>query len=162
MAYVDLNPIRAGMDETPHKSDFTALQDRLFAYEKQTPQQSSAFRENPISSPLYLMPFKNQTQASPQHKSLPFIIEDYFELIDWTGRMLRHPNKGFIPQNAPTILQQVTLNHTQWVQSMKHFGSDFKLIVGPLIQLKILAKKYRKKWWQGQKRSEKLYTVSSI
>jgi REP element-mobilizing transposase RayT len=34
MSYVDLNPIRAGLAETPERSDFTSIQERIKAYAK--------------------------------------------------------------------------------------------------------------------------------
>ena len=34
MVYVDLNPVRAGLCETPEASDFTSIQQRLQAYQE--------------------------------------------------------------------------------------------------------------------------------
>ncbi|MFO1369523.1 MAG: nitrogen fixation protein NifB [Marinagarivorans sp.] len=42
MAYVDLNPVRAGVCEDAITSDFTSIQQRLFNYAQQSPQNSTA------------------------------------------------------------------------------------------------------------------------
>ena len=71
MAYVDLNPIRAKMAETPETSDHTSIKQRIAAAKNnETPKNLAQFVGNP---------------REPMPQGLPFTLKDYIELVDWTG-----------------------------------------------------------------------------
>ncbi len=75
LAYVDLNPIRAGMAETPETSDYTSVQRRIQALE----QASKGIDPHPPNpQPAGLLPFVgNPREDMP--KGLPFVLTDYLE-----------------------------------------------------------------------------------
>lgn len=77
MAYVDLNPIRAAMAETPEDSEFTSIQSRI---------------ENDGD---HLMPFVGGCKVG-KPKGVPFEWLDYLALVDWTGRVVHPKKKGVI------------------------------------------------------------------
>jgi REP element-mobilizing transposase RayT len=81
LAYVDLNPIRAKMAKTPEKSQHTSVQQRIRqAQRSQVPGKIS-------QQPETLMPFAGYPRNN-MPKGLPFRLQDYLELIDWTGRVI--------------------------------------------------------------------------
>jgi REP element-mobilizing transposase RayT len=124
MAYVDLNPVRAGMAKTPEESDYTSLQERVVVAS-----------EGELLQPPTLMPFVGNPRAE-MPKGLPFRLADYLELVDWTGRALREDKRGAIAGNTPPILERLQVDPRYWLFMAQHFESRFKGLVGTAYTLK--------------------------
>jgi REP element-mobilizing transposase RayT len=125
MAYVDLNPVRAGMADTPEASDFTSIQERI----------KRVVSGDPTLQPASLMPFVgNPREEIP--KGLPFRFADYLELVDWTGRAIREDKRGAIPENLPPVLERLQIDPRYWLYMAQHFESRFKGLVGTAYKLK--------------------------
>jgi len=56
------------------------------------------------------MPLDNQ-----KLQEIPFNLTDYFELIDWTGRIIREDKHGYIKQATPPILERLDVNNRDWL-----------------------------------------------
>jgi len=121
MMYVDLNPIRAGINNMLEDSDFTSIQGRFFAFaEKKGPKNAINPGEDKESGSL--LAFKGgESLVDDALKGLPFSLLDYFELIDWTGRAIRDDKKGAIPLNIASILQKLGVAEGEWVDNVSHF-----------------------------------------
>ena len=125
MAYVDLNPIRAGIAESPETSDYTSIKLRI----------NTALADEQPLQPLSLMPFVgNPRETMP--KGLPFGFADYLELVDWTGRVLRVDRRGAIPIKLPPVLERLQIEPRYWLYMAQHFESRFKGLVGSAYKLK--------------------------
>ena len=74
MAYVDLNPIRAKMATTPELSDHTSIKKRIDRLAQASP-------------PLDCL--ENFVGIQEQHIGIPFMLKDYLELVDWSGKIIR-------------------------------------------------------------------------
>ena len=109
MAYVDLNPIRAGIASSLDESEFTSIQDRVRAVNVQRSKKISERRSTPR-----LMPFAEAFSEQRTFAAIPFNLQDYLELIEWTGRVVRHDKTGAIPPSAPRVLAQIGLTDTEW------------------------------------------------
>ena len=97
MVYVDLNPIRAGMDKTPETAKHTSIKKRLHAVKKGLPQ------------PDTLMSFVgNPRQDMP--KGIAYHLKDYCELVDLTGRCIREDKAGHIDSSLSPILERLGLS----------------------------------------------------
>ncbi len=77
MAYVDLNPIRSRMAETPEKSDHTSVKKRIEHQDQTSPDNPEAIRTQPND----LLPFAGYPR-NKMPKGLPFRYTDYLELVD--------------------------------------------------------------------------------
>jgi hypothetical protein len=93
MAYIDLNPVRAGIALAAEQLDFTSIQLRIKAAIKG-------------EQPLMLLPFVG---SEHQHKStgIYLSLQDYLILVDETGRILGDDKRGFINSNAIKIIARL-------------------------------------------------------
>lgn len=125
MAYVDLNPIRAKMADTPEASDHTSIQLRIRA----------AFQSNSPTQPEQLAPFLgNPRKDTPE--GLQFKLEDYLNLVEWTGRVLRDDKRGAINENLPPVLQRLRITEEQWSTLTQGFEKQFHQFVGEVEHVK--------------------------
>ena len=105
MSYVDLNPVRAGIADTPEQSDFTSIQQRLHEVAKDRGSQEKA----DTSQRVPLMPLVKQ-RHDRHRNAIGFTLRDYLELVDWAGRAVREGKRGAIAADAPPILRRVGLD----------------------------------------------------
>jgi len=112
MAYVDLNPIRAAMAQTPETSDYTSIQERIKS--KSSKLLNLGFDENDI----------------------PYHLTDYLNLVDSTGRAILANRKGFIPDDLPPILNRLGFDDTTWMDELYQFKFKRKKAIGTVEQLK--------------------------
>ncbi|MDH5229502.1 MAG: transposase [Gammaproteobacteria bacterium] len=109
MAYVDLNPIRAGINPTPETSEYTSVQQRI----QQRQQNSSTIADRPK-----LMPLVKQSQ-DPHKNSIGYTTRDYLELLDWSGRAILPHKRGAIPEHLPPILTRLNINPKSYLHHMQ-------------------------------------------
>jgi REP element-mobilizing transposase RayT len=114
MSYVDLNPVRAKMADTPEESDFTSIQQRIHAL---APKSVRPTDEAP-TTPIPLMKLVSQRQ-DPHPNSLGFTLTDYLELVDWAGREIREGKRGSINETAPPILERLNLDPYRLMEHLR-------------------------------------------
>ncbi|MCP4866567.1 MAG: transposase [Alteromonas sp.] len=112
MTYVDLNPVRARLANTPEESNHTSIQKRIKAAKSNT-------------QPTQLLPFAG-TPRNNMPDGLPFRLEEYITLVEISGRYL-HPNKqGNIDYSLSPILGRVGLAHCDWNKMVTGIETAFK------------------------------------
>ena len=111
MVYIDLNPVRAGLAQTPEDSDHTSIQQRLEDhFGEPVKQDPSRPRLLPLAGP-----------HEPAHAEQgPFAtrLTDYLALVDWTGRSIRSDKSGAIPTAMPPLLERLQLDRKRWLTRM--------------------------------------------
>ncbi|PKF56106.1 transposase [Alteromonadales bacterium alter-6D02] len=146
MAYVDLNPIRAGVAPNLEQSDFTSIQERIRqfnAHQKHKKNPKSDYK--PHAQPLALLPFS----ATSDTKALPFSYADYFELVDWSGRHIDPRKRGYINSEEPKILDTLVINGDDWIESVKEFRRQYGNFAGREFKLRDCAAAHRRCWYKG-------------
>lgn len=123
MAYVDLNPIRANMAKTPEKSDHTSI--KLRAEKAKKSKQPN----HPNQQAEDLLPFVGSPRKNIP-KGIQMKLTDYMELVDWTGRILRHDKRGAISANAESIITRLGIDDSQWLEMTEHFEDCFRTFAG--------------------------------
>jgi hypothetical protein len=124
MTYVDLNPVRAGMAETPEASDHTSIKERITgelnlaeAIAETIEDQSLRHFDLPLKP---LLNFEGNTVEAHQEGIL-FSLSDYLTLVDTTGRMLRDDKRGAIPLHLPPILNRLGVDRKTWINNATNF-----------------------------------------
>jgi hypothetical protein len=146
--YIDLNPIRARLAETPETSFFTSVYERLQAMKGRAEQEDTGQQQADGVQPsqladspdAWLSPVKldeaNEDQSDPPKSRasnrgyLPVTFQEYVCIIDWTGRELRSDKPGSIPAELAPIFERLKINGDVWVDAIRHFSRWFETAVG--------------------------------
>jgi REP element-mobilizing transposase RayT len=124
MAYVDLNPVRAGIADTPESSTHTSIRERLkpeFDTQQAIDDQTECGDLLDFKTPLKpLLSFENRLTNELQTGIL-FNFEEYLSLIDWTGRIIRSDKRGHIDDALPSILARLKITPEQWCINTTQF-----------------------------------------
>jgi len=110
MAYVDLNPIRAGIAATPEDSAHTSVQARI------------ELRDEALA------PMAGQEE---QAFYLPMELPDYLALVDYTGRAFRRGKRGRINPALRPILERLEGGDAAgWLEEMAHLSRRYCRAIG--------------------------------
>lgn len=170
MAYVDLNPVRAGIEESLPESDFTSIQHRLYEYAKDSSVSPDSTLVERVQKQVQLkeelkltrqpaaalMPFDGSSHTGVS-MALPFTREDYFDLVDKTGRIIREDKNGFIAGETPAIISQLGINPDEWIEHIQGFGRGYSECVGSVEHLRSYAAGFDRLWAKGVGVSSRVY-----
>jgi len=148
MSYVDLNPIRAGMAETPEASDFTSIQERIRDWAAQVKQNQ------PLGEVIGdLLPFDDSGRVD----AIPFSLSDYLELVDWSGRTVRADKTGAIETTLPPILTRLGIDGGYYLQHLCKKEPTFGDAIGSVTSLRASARAFGRKFFRGLSYAEQLF-----
>ncbi len=155
LVYIDLNPIRAKLAETPDTSKFTSAEERIRGYrareaKKQLPNPEDRDRalrnRSDACCDQWLCPLAN----TPDRRGLLSIdLPRYLEILDWTGRQFVEGKPGAIPDHLPPILSRLSINPNHWLEGVGRFGALFSVAAGTETHMKEAAARMGQKWVCG-------------
>lgn len=165
-AYVDLNPIRAALAETPETSEYTGAKARLDDLAERGDRQRISTHDWERSrgrahsgwlSPIEINERTDTLGADVDRDGrraskkgfLSVSMLEYLDLLDWTGRELRAGKVGSIPQHLDPILQRIGLDSHSWCDLVKRFGQVFKRAAGTAERLAAEASQRGLNWMQA-------------
>jgi len=160
--YVDLNQIRAGEASTPELSIHTSAHDRIEGRKAQACGKST--NQMPPDGWLCELTLDQRSVAyvgrcrsdSPWRASdkglLSISLDDYLELLDWTGRQVRSDKRGAIPEHLAPILDRLAINSNLWTELVTKFDSYFSHVVGRASQVVERAKQAGRSCYRGRGR----------
>lgn len=182
MAYVDLNPVRAGMTDALDSSDFTSIQERLIAHAKKVKKRN--YRQHRLltrRSAKHLL----GTQSSGKKyalkslgsmpgfgdSELPITQQSYFELLETTckavGLVKTEKVKALhLVDEKQSVLQALHMGSESWLKGVMSFSKHYALAAGAedsLIQFHRsrvrngVRFKHSDKWIRGLKSAKLLY-----
>lgn len=137
MAYVDLNPIRADLADTPENSDFTSVQERMTDVASAEDVQSADAKDARIEhgpkagwlSPIAQEPARKKVRSKQVSRRvsnkgcLPMTLPEYLELVDWTGRQLHPDKRGVISKDVPAVVERLGSSAEIWIHYVKKFAT---------------------------------------
>jgi len=132
MAYVDLNPIRAGMTVRMDRSHHTSIRQRVLDC-----RSDEARGQQPLRQLLGVGPALSLTQNA------------YIDLVQWTGQQVRPGKTGVIPKHAPSALSKTGFGAKQWPTQVKAVGSGYWRMIGSVEQLIEKSEQLGQCWLKG-------------
>jgi hypothetical protein len=74
-----------------------------------------------------LMPFDATGRMAA---AIPFAFDDYLELVDTTGRVIREDKRGYIPGETPQILERLNIDPEQFIATAARMLDQFSTAIG--------------------------------
>jgi hypothetical protein len=62
--------------------------------------------------------------------AIPFAFDDYLELVDATGRVIREDKRGYIPGETPRILERLNIDPEHFIATAARMLQQFSTALG--------------------------------
>jgi REP element-mobilizing transposase RayT len=134
-AYIDLNPVAAGIAATPEKSPHTSFKARIDHCAAQgkleTLQDDSRdSSKTNVEKGLWLFPIEDR--RNPNGKGLAGMLHgislsSYMQLVDWSSRLIR-PGKVSLTAGIPDILTRLQIDGGSWKSTLEKLIGSKKFV----------------------------------
>jgi REP element-mobilizing transposase RayT len=143
MAYVDLNPLRAGAAAGLRDSRYTSVHERLRLASQQ------------VSGGHGLMPF---SEASDDGAVLPFRFPDYLDLLK-ASAAFRPARGASMSERQGVILRSLQLELPQWTNLLEELGQFSHQALGEMDSLRAFSRVSGRKYLRGSTRLSRIYVA---
>lgn len=168
MAYVDLNPVRAGIGERPEDCPYTSIFRRIAARQARqryrllkisgrnhsNQEWSRLIRTSQSDS--WLCPV-DQVFGPEIFSKSEFCEDNYLKLVDLAGRALVPGKAGSIPEDLNPILERLDLEPRHWIPTVKRFGSLYWRVAGRADRLAQIALQVGQRWFRSSRETRVVY-----
>lgn len=136
--YIDLNPIRAEVADTPETSEYTSIHCQIQSEEilEATPDIDPALLPDSFLANIQLTedsPKEELSKLPTRASDLGFLTisrSEYVIALDVVGRILRNGKKGGIPPDLPPIFKRLKISWKNAIELIAAYDSLFKCFVG--------------------------------
>jgi REP element-mobilizing transposase RayT len=169
LAYIDLNPIRAAVADTPERSNHTSIQDRIRVRQclRAMRRRRGSTRRPKQIAPLvpllaerhsvhdedgiWLIPIERRGDRGRKTRSglTELTLDEYLRLVDFTGRQGCPGKRGVVPKSLESILERLDVNTERWVEELLRHGSRFGTVIGSSASLAREAARRGTRWVVG-------------
>jgi len=109
------------------------------------------------------MPFSDQAAAyKPPHnpeRAIAYEIQDYLELVDWSGRAIIDGKRGSIPDAVPPILDRLKIDPDDYVRFIDRTQkSRFHGFIGTVKSMRSLAQGVGRSFQKSQAGATALFS----
>ncbi|MHC4886099.1 MAG: hypothetical protein ACYTGH_13560 [Planctomycetota bacterium] len=158
------------MAQTPEASEYTSAHDHIEHRQAQlhiqalkkkqkkklrqlSQGEAEALKEEQVhlAADAWLCPFATRQKAGkgPTHDLLSLQLDEYLDLLDWTGRRLVAGKRGATPEGLKPILQRLRIDSDRWCDTVSDFGRLFHLVAGHVDVMLDAAHRAGRHWFQG-------------
>ncbi len=159
MAYVELNPIRAKMAETPETSNYTSIKQRIDE-EANVDKKSKrlVYKDNNKDKKPRLTLKTFLAKGDYLKDQIPYSYHEYLYLVDWSGRVTKGDKRGAINDQLPSILLRLGIDEEYWCDAMQPKANhQFSRALGCKHALQAYAEKLGLGWIKGMSVCAKLF-----
>jgi hypothetical protein len=114
-------------------------------------------------SPITLDPRQGETtEKQPTRRAsnqgfLALELDEYLELLDWTGRQAQTGKRSSIPSHLQPILSRLQVSDELWLDTTLNFGRWFHRAAGRQENLSQEAARRGRQWLAGIRHSRKAF-----
>lgn len=165
--YTDLQLIRAGEALTPESSICTSAWFRIQARQAAARGQSSA---PPIDRWLAALTLEadhvgdvpcTSGQRASDKGLLSMTVDQYLQMLDWSGRQLRENKRGAIPSHLAPILERLGIEGDELLDTVADLPRLFRRLVGRSEAIVERAREVGRRWLQGMRHAARVFRAHS-